>query len=105
MKKLLQESNKGNFREAINYLLQKKVEVNNSNALNLIISCCTVCTKNQCQVDDAALCELLQMCILNIKELNEAHVDVYLRSMYYIIKHLLEKVSFKNVLVCFMLIN
>lgn len=93
MRNLLQESNKGNFRGAINYLLQKNVEVNNNNALNLIISCCTVCTKNECQIDDEALCELLQMCIGNIKELSEAHIDVYLRSMYYIIKYLLDKVS------------
>lgn len=98
MKNLLQETSKGNFRAVINYLLTNDVEMNSTTAINLMLSCCTVCTKNQCEIDYIALCELLQMCNHNMHELSDNQTDSYLRSMFYIIKHLLDKVSLKVIL-------
>lgn len=96
MQNLILKIKNGDFDGAISCLLQNNMDMSNTNVLNIIITSCTVCTEKQIQADDEAVCNLLRMCVSYIKEPKDTHIDQYLRSVYFILKYLLDKVSYNR---------
>lgn len=94
MKNILLEISKGNFKSVLKRILENDVNLNSNNALKVIVSCCTVCTKQECPIDDETLSKLLIICAKQITDMSEAScLNNYLQAICFITKYLLEKVS------------
>lgn len=90
MKNALQEVSAGTFKTVLKRIQEKQLVLNANNALKLIVSCCTVCSKKNCEISVKDLCSLFCICCSQIQEPNETQLISYLQSLYYILKYLLE---------------
>ena len=83
----------GQLRTVISALKETNNVPSSRDALNLIISCCTICAGEPDDLDCGELVTLLWECFKHIRKLEDHSWMSYLQSMYYIVKYLCNIVS------------
>lgn len=101
MKTALEQISCGILKDVINRINENQLELTTNNAIKLLISCCTVCSKRQQEIPVKDVCFLVNVCSSRIEKPDEIQLTNYLQSTYHILRYLLTKVSSADILVPF----